>query len=632
MNTTVEISKCTTPATSRRSQPLLVRLERRGLVDLALLGLALLQWFSLTHFHLLDLHRIASSFPSAEAFLPLISTIILTWTLLALGALAPLIRRTPARSPGELPPEAGLWLAAYGLMFLIWLLILFNVNPESLWGFWHLVRLDPDESILLTVLLPLTLAPGWRRLARAGRRAWLRSRRVGRTGPAIPLKTALGRLAPVLALALYALALSDHAIMSDGWGIVSYAAKPQALVIGIYRDAGAILFFQQAHCLLKHVGLNVAQSVSLTNFALALATLSLLGWLMRLMGLSSRQRGLGWWLTISSLGIMQMALGHVEVYTLVQFGLVATLTLGAAALRGRWSPAWMMLAYSLVLAAHLSLIFILPAVLLSLGFWARQQVVLGRLSGRQAALRALAHLLGWGALIHLSMWGWLMLQLPEPTPGGLVRAVLASLNTGGGPGPFVNSGERTLAGRLGHLFHPVNDFKMIQLFFYLTGAAFLTALLIPLAGRLGMRRAPHRRSPAGRQQMAIFATAWLGYTLYALTWQANWAWVEDWDLFSGLAPLTVLLVMCWLMPARREYRLPPALVRRLCLFALGLTLTQHYFLHTRASYLSPMNKVVLDRKDGLAIQRYQFLNGWVRGNRYRVVNGRVEVKRRSSGE
>ena len=622
------------PANAAASRGItLAWIERRGLLDLALAAALALQW------RLSPYPPCTKAHLSSENMMGQIIPPVLTWLILGAGGLAPLTRRRAAR-PGELPAGAGLWVAAYALMALCWFGILMNGNPDELWCMFHLNRMERGDAALWALLIPALLAPGWRRLARAMRLAWLRRRRraASRAGDGLVSKKIGGRLRLGLLIALgalYAWALTDNAIMSDGFGIIHTAESARGLEPKQYREPGTLLLLRAAAHALRPLGLNAAQAIHLTNSAAMLATLALLGWTMHLMGLGRRQRGAGWWLILSSLGITQMALGRVELYPLVELSVTATVTCALAALRGRLSPGWMAAAFALGLAGHLSVVFILPGVLLTLWLWARPIEAISshpqsafrnpQLNNPQSQtlLRGFGLLLGWGALIHLPLWGWLMTGLEDATPRGLVQAVLGSLNTGAQGAAETKLGTYTLAGKLARLFEPGNLLKPGQVLFYLAGGALLTALLGAGAHLTRSWRAAERPGAAARRDLAVLGAAFGGYLVYVFTWPNDWSWFEDWDLFSGVTPLAALLTLRWLAPAEGAWRLPPALVRRLCLFALLLALSQHVYNHNYASYLNFSGKATQSRDDGLLIQRYQLQHGWKRFHTYAVENGRV---------
>ncbi len=596
-------------------------LERRGVLDGVLAILLAAQAWAMWRF------------PASNPATPLgwvAGTSLVIWFVVVLGAIAPLTRRGATR-PGELPRAAPLWLIAYGLMALAWVIVLVNANADSLFGFWHLHRLDPFEAGVAVTLIPLAMAPGWRRMGRAGCLAWLRRRRArgDRLPGGLQLEARRGifkrslikrTLIPLAFLSAYAWLMCDYAILSDGWGLIGMTGNRSPLEPNGYREPGSLLLLREVHHLLNNVGVNPRQSIAFVNFMAMLGVLACFTWLMRPWRFTSVQRHAGWWLILSSLGITQMLLGRVEVYALLMLGLVATLTLGIAALDGRCCLGWMAVVYALTLAGHLSAIFILPAVLALIGFWSRRQPRPSR-----AFMRGMAHLLGWGALIHLPLWGWLMVQLDPSTPGALVDAVLGALNTGGENETFIGTTQSTFRAQLAELFSFENLLKMLQLHFLLCGGVLLVGCLAPLARRFGGWQAGARPTREGRATLWVLAIAWLGYAFYAWSWRADWPWWQDWDLFSALAPLAALVAVFWLMPARAVHRLPPALVSRVCLFALLLSMTQHYYNHVYVGTLTSWNKSQQSKRHGRILQWHQLENRWERGTLYRVEDGKLIV-------
>jgi hypothetical protein len=219
------------------------------------------------------------------------------------------------------------------------------------------------------------------------------------------------------------------------------------------------------------------------------------------------------------------------------------------------------------------------------------------------------------------------MQLEHPTPAGLVQAVSGSLNTGAEKQTFIGSNAGSLAAQLGLIVAPMNLFKILQLLFLTAGGPLLAALLILMHRSRRLRpRWPAPASPAlsslphARHEATVLWLAWLGFAAYALTWHNDWAWLEDWDLFSGLAPLTLLLVARTLFPAPGVTRVPLRLLRQACLFALALTVAQHWLYHTRVGYLNTMNKVSLGTLRDLPIQRHQLKYRVERGARYEVLD------------
>ena len=589
--------------------PLWVRLEHCGAFDAALIAIALVQWALLTHYP-----RAQYKFPHLWLMLPVLST----WTLLALGAIAPLARRpVPERMQRqtELPPGSGLWLTAYGLMTLVWLFCLFNIDPDFFWGFWHLARMKTVQFNWVASLLPLALAPGWRRLGRRGRLAWIYRRRRLRRRPMRTRRAWVGWLTAFALVAAVAWALRDRQPMSDGWGMIGMSQGRSPLSVDSYREPLSMLLLREGHHLLRRVGMHPGQSLGLIVFTVSIGTLALMAWLMNLWRWTGRQKAMGWLLVGSSLGLTQMLLGRIELYAFVQLGMVATVVFGLAAIEGRAPIALMALSFALALALHLSAIFILPAVLWIVWLWAKGE--------NRSVARGLAQLALWMALIHVPLWTALMLKLDVATPVHLIQAMMRSLDTGAEGLTFIGSNQPTWLGLFGQICSPSNLFKMVQILFYLSGGAALTGLLILLGRRQGSVRHSVAANRIWRREMSVLWAAWIGYAIYALTWHADWTWTEDWDLFSGLAPLTVLLVMRWLMPAPGAWRISPRFACQVCLFALALSLTQNVYHHRYVSFIDVNGKISCDAEYGSIYRSYQLIHGWTRGEYFHQKDGCV---------
>src|SRR5207249_3788077 len=121
--------------------------------------------------------------------------------------------------------------------------------------------------------------------------------------------------------------------MSDGWGIIAFSSGSYPLEPHGYREAGTLLFFRLTQQkIFSHLGMNPMQTIGLINLAFMLSGIGMAGYLLRLMHFTPAQRRLGWWLIFSSLGFTQMLLGHIELYPMVQFFIIATLVMGFAAI------------------------------------------------------------------------------------------------------------------------------------------------------------------------------------------------------------------------------------------------------------------------------------------------------------
>ncbi len=604
------------PACAASDSPL-SRAERAGVIDALLVVVAVVQYFAIERYFRQTGQPLFTPVGRLPAWL--IAPATATWTLLTAGALAPLLRRRAARRPGQLPRGAGLLLFAWALMFVVWVVLLFNVVDEALWGFWHIARLECDSYMLLASLVPLALAPGWRRLVRAVKRALLARRRAPLRIPFLPALAVAAGL-------LYAWLLGDRAIMSDGWGMIAMARENSPLAPEGYREPLFLLLFRELYKPLSALGLNAARLIGGSSTLATLAVFAMLHRRMRRWNYTRSQLAAGWLLILSTLGLTQMFLGHVELYPLLIFGLVGTLHTGLDAMERRCSPAWPALFYAFVLAGHLSAIFILPAVILI--FWLRA-VPAGRLCGpvdRPALVRGCAHLFGWGCLLHLPLWTALALKLPHPSLSALVGAVTGSLNTGAENLTFIGSNESTFASQLGDVLGPANLFKVVQALFYLAGGPFLACIVAVAARALGYR--PAVPASAGRpdpKTAAVLWVAFLGYGFYALAWHADWSWREDWDLFSALAPLALLLALRLLMPARGVVRLPLRLLATVSVFAGALAFTQHVYNHTHASFLNNMNKIDYHRDYGRFIQHEQIIKAYPRFTLFEYKDGRVVI-------
>ena len=618
-------------AATRRPAPPLLRLERAGAIDAALALLAAIQFYYL------------AAAPPAAGYRPpawLALPACLTWSLLTAGALAPLTRRRVAR-PGDLPPGAAPWLAGYGLAALAWLLLLFNTNYDQLWGFWHLVRFSGPGFAALASFLPLVLAPCWIRFARALRLALRRRTRRRLARPACAL---LPLLVPLAAALLW----PDRAIMSDGWGIVSIVHGRLGLGPDTLREPGALILLREAAVPLRRAGLNAAESIGLVNAAAGLLNLLLVLFHQWRRGLTRGQLFAAGWLAAGTGALPIMLAGHIEVYPLLLLGVTATAVAGAEMIERGASPAWPALAFALATAGHGTAEFRFPAVL-------RLRLITlvnrGRGGGHAHARNRnrnrnripnprfgfrisnfefpsyyiFAHFLLWGLLVHGVMWAGLIPGLERPTLGGLREALSVAVNTGAENLTFIGGDRPSLSGQLAAILAPANLFKVVQLHHLLAFAPIVALAVLPFSRR-------RATSPGGRGATLFFFVAWFGYALYALTWHNDWAWIEDWDLFSAVGPLALLLALRLLMPAPSVTRIPLALAVRIGWWGAALALPLMHYNHSRATFLNSVNKVTWNAFYGEYIQRIQLEYSFPRQSSYQYENGRVTVSPPGGGE
>jgi hypothetical protein len=478
------------------------------------------------------------------------------------------------------------------------------------------MRLHEIEFLVAISLIPLVLAPGVRRIWRSLALAWARRRRRGRR-----IEAPVRWLLIAAALIAYPLLLRDRHIMSDGWGVIGMSRVRGDLGIDMYREPGVLLVIREAANLLRPLGINAAESAALTSWLAMIALFALFGRQMSRWQWTRRQRALGWALALSCLGLTQMLLGHVEVYPLLILGTMATMTASLAAAAGRCSPGWPAAAFALTVGGHLSGIFLLPAVVAAV--WVRAMPDGGRRPRMRPLMTGLLHLLAWGLLVHVPLWTYLMLHLEQPdqrTPLGLFAAMQYSLNTGAEGLTFIGSSAASTFEQLGQILATHNLAKVLHVLFYLSGGPLLVLCVLALGWPLIRRPSPAQQ--IDRRSLAVVIAGWLGYGFYTLTWHNDWPWHEDWDLFSAMAPLTLLLAARLLMPAPGLIRLPRRLVLQICLFAIALGVVQHYFNHTRVCSISAMNKVGWTTHFGQEIQEIQFERAYPRSTAFARKDGK----------
>jgi len=245
---------------------------------------------------------------------------------------------------------------------LVWSLLIISSRAGRI-GLWGLI---PDKAGL-SIWLPAWLAAVWLIAGGlAGRTAFLARELSGGDHHKGKLSAALNRvrfwrfLIPLAVLVGWGLRSRNY-FMGDGWALIGNVGKEFRL----HRNEPLDFFLHQAfNRLLSFFGINDG---ALTYALLAVLLLPLfiwIGWKIICLVCRERQDRLAAWLILISTGCLQLFLGHVESYTLVNLFLCLFLYLGLKELSagGRKGP-WCLTAVTvLAVLSHLSALVLVPAL------------------------------------------------------------------------------------------------------------------------------------------------------------------------------------------------------------------------------------------------------------------------------
>lgn len=218
------------------------------------------------------------------------------------------------------------------------------------------------------------------------------------------------------------------------------------------------------------------------------------------------------WLTIAaSGGTLLLFLGHIEVYPVFIAGLAPSLYTARGYMAGERSIAVVGLCFSVLFLLHLSAAWLLPGFLL-LPFLRCE---------RRNPWKDLAIFVGLFAVVQLSFWGLLL----QTCYGGNLRWMSARMHE-----TFFVGLDRAMFLPATAILHPRHISDLLNEYFYLSPTV---AFLLPFALLLLVRE---------RQRASLF---WLllfaGYFSYTICWNPDRGFPEDWDLFSPLVPLALLV-------------------------------------------------------------------------------------------
>lgn len=324
----------------------------------------------------------------------------------------------------------------------------------------------------------------------------------------------------LVCFALACFQFRSYHITRDGFDWIERATLPvwqtyirEPLTIGLYR-----LFFLLAW-----------ERWEITSFQ-AIGTLSIcagIWWAVWLRLFTEKKwvdgfdRLLTWMLFASSGGMLVLFFAHIEVYPVFIAGLMPAFYFADRYLRGKRSVVFAGIFFSIAFLLHLSAGWLLPAFLL-LPWFRNEKNWLGDI-GR---------FLGAFGLIQILFWGCLMAIYYEGSPVLLLERLYEQFHVGPDRAMFLPQWSWFIS------YHLLD---LLNVYLYYSLPCFL---LIPVC----VMRLPTR---INRENGFWIATAG-GYFFYTFFWNADRGYPEDWDLFSPITLLIVLLFLQLLLPSAME--------------------------------------------------------------------------------
>lgn len=352
--------------------------------------------------------------------------------------------------------------------------------------------------------------------------AWPRSRRLAVFLSSFPIAYAAFSLFSSVHITRDGLDWIRRAV-NDNW--FEYVREP--LTIGLYT---LVSYYGWDWCeLTSHEAIRQISMVS------GLWFLAWMVYFTKLKFSSGFDRVLSWGLLLSSGGLAVLFFGHIEVYPVCVAAMMPTFYFAQRYLRLRDGIHWVGFWYSIAFLMHLSVGWILPA-LIALP-WC--------VSDRSKKLRDIALLLVSFAAVQSLFWSYMLLG---PYQGSVAR-LLAEFHEQFFVGP-----DRGMFIPFPYLFSSNHLSALWYEYLYLSIPCLLLA---PVAIRAAVAT-PHR-------ELGFWALAAGGYIAYTLLWNFDRGLPEDWDLFS---PVIVPLALFQLHALRNsdpaEQR--PAIDHQACLY------------------------------------------------------------------
>lgn len=467
-------------------------------------------------------------------------------------------------------------LAAIAFSFAVLLVLLFNYSPTLLWGLTHF---EDQPAVVMWVAIGI-LAVLWHAYPLSLIHAIARHSFDRRPVP-WPLFYGLP--------AILFWVCRSYFINEDGFGCLAVARGDIGLD-RVIREPLAYTSFRVVRVILGPLGVDARDAVRMVSVASGLASLCALRRLWRLWRLDARQTALAWGTAAATFGLTQMWFGHIEVYPPFSAAVVWLFYLASKALRQR-SPLWLPgVAYALAFAFHVAGAWLAPGMAALIWLASRD-------SERRRSLRSsIVEMAAPFAVIHAFLWGMIAVVGFHLDLRRFAEAL----------------GNVVTAARTSPPFYSLREMNWIywldrgQMVFVLCGAPLALVALLRFfsIARWGKApRAPGFVSGASKSEMLCFLAALGGYGLYAWAWRPERSWPHDWDLFSALAPM-VLLVCLRLILARSPERIPyraGQIVLGLFLVLSGLNVRYY---HTHPTALGSHRFLYIPPQHGYELQKY----------------------------
>ncbi len=303
----------------------------------------------------------------------------------------------------------------------------------------------------------------------------------------------------------------SYHITRDGFDWIERTTQPvwqiylrEPLTIGLYRWIFLFVW--------ERWEMTSFQVIGLLSIGAGIWWVAWMGLLIEMKWSHGFDRFLAWMLTLSSGGLLVLFFAHIEVYPIQIAGLTPAFYYACRYLEGKSRIGYAGVFYSIALLLHLSSGWLLPAFLLLPWF-----------QNGKDRLGDLARFVGIFVLIQVIFWGSLMVVYYENSPAMLFERLYEQFHVGLERDMFLPQWAWLIPG---HFFDLFNVYVYYSLPCFLLFPVCLTRLPVRIARENG-----------------FWIAAALGYFLYTFFWHADRGYPEDWDLFS---PITLIVVILWL--------------------------------------------------------------------------------------
>ena len=424
-------------------------------------------------------------------------------------------------------------LSEYGSQFIFWpsligsFLIVFCLINElggSFWAFYTPRWFSVLTRIVWAQAALLLIHPSMYPLVRDGFTAgweWLRQR--GYFGRKL--------IVPFLIIGMVMWLLRSQNLSPDGYDWLKHSVFPKNWMRYLREPLGTFLFRLWVLFGMKVFDWSPYGCITLLNILCGLISIGFL-WRIVWHFVPKPFAGFIFALVLASYGYTQVFVGNIEIYALLQLGLVLYLYCAVRYLRDEW-PVWPLgLMFGILFCLHLSAGWWLPAFFLLPLFRSRNQggVIFAVYEISVQSLVFFA--------VVLCFWGFILFY-----------------GYGGDPGLLWEhfwSDQVMLVGTDAAMFHPLDAYFDYN--YYLTafneysclsiGALFLFCMILS---------SPRKWRGLDTEQGWLCVLAGF-YLIYTIVWRPDRAYPADWDIFSGLT--VPLILTLGAMTARLRYSIP----------------------------------------------------------------------------